>query len=114
MGAYFMDDTYQDEGKAFVYLGDERGLPDRESGVLDSPNPQQWAHFGVSAAVAGDLDGDGDADFAVGAYEQNGSGAVYVYEGSTSGLTLIPTTELLNPAANEDFWFGFSLAGAMH
>ncbi|XP_047136920.1 integrin alpha-7 isoform X1 [Hydra vulgaris] len=45
------------------------------------------AHFGYALANAGDLNKDGFPDLVVGApYENNGQGAVYVFQGAKSGL----------------------------
>eukprot|EP00058_Branchiostoma_floridae_P023516 XP_002609006.1 hypothetical protein BRAFLDRAFT_84822 [Branchiostoma floridae] len=43
------------------------------------------SHFGLSLSSAGDLNGDGFTDIAVGAPNE-GSGAVYIYHGTKSGL----------------------------
>ena len=55
---------------------------------------QADAQYGISVGTAGDVNGDGYDDVIVGApfYEngQNGEGAVVVYLGSASGLSLVP------------------------
>lgn len=45
------------------------------------------ARFGLTVAAIGDTDADGFNDLAIGApYENEGSGTVYIYHGSSSGL----------------------------
>lgn len=70
--------------------------------------------FGMSLA-AGDFDGDGFDDLAIGAPGVDGHGAVYLYRGSRTGLVadveLTPTTDGGNlPYAGADF--GAALAAA--
>lgn len=54
-----------------------------ELAFLAAPDPS----FGLAAAGVGDLDGDGLADFAVGAPGQDG-GVVYVYRGVSNSVSL--------------------------
>jgi hypothetical protein len=48
-------------------------------------------HMGLSVAVLGDVDGDGLADRAIGAYGHDPAGAVYVHLSSEGGHTLVGT-----------------------
>lgn len=64
-------------GLAFVYSGKTGGLLYQPTG--NAPGDQ----FGHSVAGAGDLDGDGKADFVIGAPGEN---TVYVYSGAAGGL----------------------------
>jgi hypothetical protein len=85
-GAYKYDTRGADEGKAFVYHGSAAGLS-TTPGWTGGAN-QQDAHFGYSVGTAGDVNGDGYADFIVGApdidHGQEDEGAAYVYRGRAS------------------------------
>ncbi|MBI5502272.1 MAG: FG-GAP repeat protein [Deltaproteobacteria bacterium] len=99
VGAYSYSAGSADEGAAFLYLGGTAGpaaLPDR---TLDSPAGEAGAAFGLAVGAAGDLDGDGFADFVVAApLLDGGSGAdegrAYVYLGSSTGPGSAPDVVL--------------------
>jgi hypothetical protein len=78
--------------------------------TLDTPNPQESASFGHSLAV-GDVNNDGKADIAAGAYGEDvggnaDQGRAYVFSGADGSLLL--TLDSPNPQG--DAYFGFSLA----
>ncbi len=85
----------QSEGQARLYYGAAFGIslvPPWEPAVDWSLTPtQHHAHFGISVASAGDVNGDGYGDLIVGApYAHNGEqneGQAFVYHGSASGLS---------------------------
>lgn len=71
----------------------------------------EWS-FHVAYASAGDFDGDGRADVAVGRASSEGTDGVDVYMGSTEGLSRTPTARL-DPSREETGPCGFgTLAGA--
>ncbi|XP_022123941.2 integrin alpha-PS3 [Pieris rapae] len=80
--------TY-DQGAVFVYLTEQRfqdSFTLRAVGFVRGSS-ESGAHFGLTIADLGDVDGDGYSDVAIGApWEDNGSGAVYIYRGSETGL----------------------------
>lgn len=93
------DPTSFDEGEVFVFRGSKlRGVSTAVSQTLSQVRPEPEDHFGWALA-AGDFDGDGKRDLAIGApledltaAENNGTaaddaGAVTVTFGSSSGLT---------------------------
>jgi len=87
VGAESWDAAWSDQGRAFLYYGSASGpssVPDW-TGEVD----QQGVHFGYWMTGAGDLDGDGFADLAVGGYGYMASaingGAAFVYLGSPTG-----------------------------
>ena len=78
------------EGGAFLYLGSASGpsvSPD-----WTAEGNQSGAYFGISVSTAGDVNGDGYSDVAVGADSYNNgegsAGRVFVYLGSASGLNI--------------------------
>jgi hypothetical protein len=91
-------------GLGFVYSGRNFGVTDVPQ-TLD-PTAPQLAHFGSAVAQLGDVDGDGRADFAVGA-PQMGAGRVYRYSGGSSAS---PAT--LDGPDQSGSLFGLTLAGA--
>ncbi len=89
IGAYYYDNVEGDEGRAFVFFGSSTGLAASAAWTYE-PN-QTSAHLGVSAATAGDVNGDGYSDVIVGAHTwdvtPNGNeGIAYVFHGGPAGL----------------------------
>ena len=80
------------EGAAFAYFGTPGGL--QASAAWSDESDQANAQFGWSVSTAGDVDGDGRADVAVGArwYDdgETNEGAVFVYHGSFTGPSSSP------------------------
>lgn len=95
-------------GRAYLYLGGP-GLATRRPVVLHPSNP--GGQFGYSVAGIGDINGDGFADFAVGANGDptmgRGSGKVYVYFGSAHPDSV---ADLTFYAAGAGDWFGGTIA----
>jgi hypothetical protein len=90
-----------DQGRAYVFSGADGSL----LFTLDIPNPQAYAWFGISLAV-GEVNGDGKADVAVGAYGEdvggNGSqGRAYVFSGADGSLLF--TLDTPNPQTFGNF-----------
>ncbi len=97
VGAPRYDNGELDEGRAFVYMGSPAGLAGTPAWTAEGD--QEGASFGISAATAGDVNGDGYSDIIVGSHlYDNGEineGAAFVYLGSSTGLATTPawTTE---------------------
>ena len=110
VGAPRYDGSQSDEGVAFLYLGSKDGL---QVGRFRLEVSQAGAGFGFSVAPVGDIDGDGYADFIVGApYYDNGQpdeGAAFLYLGSSVGLNYAP---VWMEAEGEYAGFGWSVASA--
>lgn len=98
-------------GGAYLFLGSATGLGASPAVAIPTPvtTPMQGGrNFGIHAASAGDVNGDGYADVVIG---DNGLPATYVFLGSATGLRSTPDLTLTGPAgANIDF--GHSVAGA--
>ncbi|XP_057364888.1 integrin alpha-PS2-like [Daphnia carinata] len=101
-----------DVGAVYVYYQTSEGLYKR-----GSPNEfhhlkgeKTGAQFGFAMAELGDTNGDGFKDLAVGApYENDGSGAVYIYHGSQLGLQNPPGQVIYGHSFNPPIRsFGFS------
>ena len=91
VGASTYNNSYTDEGRAFVYHGSAAGLQRTAAWTVESD--QVDAGFGY-ATTAGDVNGDGYADVVVaaGSYDNglDGAGRAFVYHGSAVGLATSP------------------------
>ncbi|PKO06090.1 MAG: hypothetical protein CVU41_08230 [Chloroflexi bacterium HGW-Chloroflexi-3] len=83
-----IDGTYQSTGCVFLYLGSSSGLVTTPSWEKCSNQPGSM--FGASVAAAGDMNGDGYADFLVGvpfySVSNEKQGAVYLFFGSSGSI----------------------------
>jgi hypothetical protein len=90
VGAPQYDKGQLDEGVAFVYYGSQKGLNVIPSAILEQN--QANARFGISVALAGDVNADGHSDLLVGAdhYDsgQINEGAAFLYYGSAGGINI--------------------------
>ncbi|XP_023718571.1 integrin alpha-9 isoform X3 [Cryptotermes secundus] len=76
-----------DEGRIYVFIANSQSTMFSKAQKIDGRN--QGARFGTAVVAVGDLDKDKFADIAVGAPYENGNiGSIYIYSGSTLGLTL--------------------------
>ncbi len=89
-GAPLLSDPETEEGAAFVYYG----AADTPTGPWIFESEIAGARAGFSVATAGDLNGDGRADVAVGHESYTGSasgeGRVVVFAGAAEGLGSVP------------------------
>jgi hypothetical protein len=98
-------------GRAYVYLGAVSGTVTTPSTILSGMDGF-GGHFGSCAASAGDVNGDGYADLAIGASQASSlTGRSYVYLGNASGIATTPSTTLMGPDGASGF-FGQSIASA--
>ncbi len=112
VGASGNDDAGSAAGEAYVYHGSTSGL----SATVAWSDQGEAAYdvFGSSVASAGDVNGDGYDDVIVGAYGNDDAGSaageVYVYHGSSSGLSATPNWSDQGEAASD--YFAKCVAGA--
>lgn len=94
-GAPYYDQGENDEGAAFLYYGSANGLNPLPY-LLESN--QADAAMGYAVSSAGDINGDGFSDVAIGAphYDngQNDEGVVFVHLGSAKGIKPNPVAVL--------------------
>ncbi len=102
VGAPRWDGGQENEGAAWVYLGQATGLTSAPHWYRRSNNP--GAEFGASVGTAGDVNGDGYDDVIVGAplwhVPETNEGVAFVYQGSSSGLSET-APPLWNKASNQ-------------
>lgn len=109
-------------GRAYVFLGNKDAKTQWAAAepvpefTLDDPDATSGDLFGVQVVSAGDLDGDGFADLAVGAAcapktPSCGSGKVHLYRGGPSGLSAAsPTPDTTLTGSGTDTRFGGAIA----
>jgi hypothetical protein len=113
VGAPLFSQGQAQEGGAFVYYGGPSGIGPTPSVTLEIN--QAGANFGYSVGHAGDLNGDGFSDLAVGAKDWESSvalvseGAVFIYYGSATGISTSPDVTLTSGIANSVM--GYWVAG---
>jgi hypothetical protein len=99
-------------GAAFVFYGAPQGLNDTAGWVRGGS--KKGDEYGMSVSGAGDVNGDGYDDLAVGAplYHsgQYQSGAAFVYYGSETGLRL--AADWMVVSTQQDSEYGYAVAGA--
>jgi hypothetical protein len=112
VGAHRFTNSLAEQGRAYVYLGSPSGLANSVAWIAEGTAEYGW--FGRAVASAGDVNGDGFSDVIVSALDSGTGalqdGAVYVYQGSASGLTSSPAWFTKGPS--ERSALGSSVASA--
>ncbi|MGG7660905.1 T9SS type A sorting domain-containing protein [Dyadobacter sp. BHUBP1] len=101
------------EGAAFVFKGSVNGLITANPTIIESN--QIDARFGHALSSAGDVNGDGFSDIALGAYQydkgSNNEGVVMIYFGSPNQINTIPDQILEGDQIEAQFGFSVACAG---
>ncbi len=112
IGARYYDNGEHLEGGGLVFYGSPSGINTSSFDILEVNQPD--AFFGYSVASAGDVNGDGYGDIIAGAYSFDApdvdEGAAFIFLGSSTGISLVPSTTLQSNQASASF--GYSVAGA--
>ncbi len=113
VGAWLYDNGQTDEGRAFLYLGSPGG-PGLSAWTGESNVAS--ADYGWSVGTAGDVNGDGYADFVVSAPfwfvdATTGGGEAFVYLGSPSGLPSPAVWSVQRSLANAAYGWSVATAG---
>jgi hypothetical protein len=113
VGAPAYDNGQTDEGMVWVYLGSSSGPNSAPAWYKDSD--QVDAQFGYAVGTAGDVNGDGYADVVVGApyynHPEADEGGAWIYEGSASGLHVVPDWHGQCDQAGANFGTSLGTAG---
>jgi len=104
-------------GSAWIVFGPiegEQSLADADARILGG---QPYDYAGISVAGAGDLNGDGYPDIAIGAYgvdnvQYADVGAVYVFHGPLLGVRSVESADAKLLGGGPSDWFGYTVAGA--
>ena len=97
------------EGRAYVHLGGAAGTSASVSTILRSPDGPA-GDFALAMTAAGDVNGDGFGDIAVGAPRAGTGGRVHVFFGASEGPRSSPDVSLDAPDGAGSL-FGSTLAG---
>lgn len=111
VGAPYYDGGQTDEGAVFLYLGSSTGLNTNPAKILEIN--QTEANFGISVAMAGDVNGDRHSDILIGAHRydngQLNEGAAFLYYGNAVSVGAGAVTLEANQAGA---MMGYSVASA--
>ncbi len=111
------------EGRAYLFYGSSYGIDTFGVDDFSFQNTGQGIdhssyHFGSTVAGGGDINGDGYADILV-ATDRNDTGTtneVYIYFGSSSGISTEPadSARLISPQTDSDFGKGLAMTGDLN
>ncbi len=106
-GDGYNDLILSDNGAPAVYLGSATGISSASAMTLANPAPADM-DFGEPSAGAGDVNGDGYADVVI----AGGEASVWVFLGSATGISPMPSATLLIPGlAPSITWVAVASAG---
>jgi len=96
--------------RAYVYLGSAAGVQFSPAARL-IPADTTASTFGASAALGGDVNGDGFADVVIGDPSYRPSGVAYLYLGGSSGVGAAPSVTLVGIEDGGNFGNAVATAG---
>jgi hypothetical protein len=112
VGAYGYDNPLEREGRAYLFYGSASGLAPAAGWTAESG--QAGSCFALAVAGAGDVNGDGYADLAVGAYLYDhvfqDEGGIFVYLGSDAGPS--PEPDWAGYGGQQSAFLGFAVGAA--
>jgi len=113
VNAHSYDNGQENAGAAFVYYGTATGLPTVPN--WSAEGDQAFARFAICVESAGDVNGDGYSDIAIGAqlYDngQTDEGRAFIYHGSATGLLSSPSWTAEGDQDGAEFGFRITTAG---
>ncbi len=113
IGAPNWDGSVANEGRATLYLGSATGLA--VSPIWTRTGGQLGAAFGFAVAGAGDADGDGFCDLAIGAPLQDGTftdaGALQWFRGGAGGPGALPQRMIVGTHTGEELGAALAHSG---
>lgn len=117
VGAYIYSNGQTQEGRAYLYLGNSGGVSTTPAWTFEGD--QTAAHLGFSVSTAGDLNGDGFADVAIGAYSYDATaleeGRVFIFHGNAApGLPAAPSFQVGLGSASAAYGYAVSTAGDLN
>ncbi len=112
-GARFYSNGQALEGAAFVFKGSVNGLATANPTIIESN--QVDARLGHALSSAGDVNGDGFSDIALGAYQydkgSSNEGVVMIHYGSANGINTVPVLTLESDQTEAQFGISVACAG---
>jgi hypothetical protein len=113
VGSYLYDSGEADEGRVSLYYGSATALSSTPAWTAESHQVDAW--FGYSVATAGDVNRDEYSDVIIGsiAYDNGeaNEGRVFVYLGSSSGLSTSPAWTAESDQGGAQFGHSVATAG---
>jgi hypothetical protein len=99
-------------GASHLFLGSSGGIDTSSEVRLRALDAQADALFGTTVALFGDANGDGMAELAVGAYNDDfGTGAVYLYQGAAGATTSADGAKLRADPSDYYEYYSLGLSG---
>lgn len=112
---YDINQNKTNEGAAFVFKGSINSTPVTAAQPQIIEMSQANSRFGHVVSTAGDVNGDGYADIAIGAYYFDGGlndeGAVYIHHGGQTGINLAANKVIEGNQQNAQFGWAVNSAG---
>jgi hypothetical protein len=112
-GARFYSNGQALEGAAFIFKGSANGLVTANPAVIEGG--QVDARLGHALSSAGDVNGDGFSDIALGAYQydkgSSNEGIVTIHYGSANGVSIAPSQTLESDQTEAQFGISVACAG---